>query len=322
MMTKTHWHSVLLHKSTGYTLRWYRGLQPAGFEFSMAPPALTKSFCLLRECKSTSTGHMLMPTSTSQANSRSSRLPFSILIVLSTLFWAVAAALAADQPLAPLPYAASYEARAMGMRTSAYRTLELADNNRFRLNHGLSVTALGANLITVNESTEFVWQAQGAVPLQYHYQQSGVRRRDEQVAFDWQQLSAAMNRDGREQTQTLESGMQDNLSFSAQMSADLLNQPDLRTTDTLLTYQILDARRLEHHEYRVAGEERISTAAGELDTIKLERVRDSDSGRSTVVWLSTQHQFILAKLLQVESNGSEMELTLESIEWTGSSSAP
>lgn len=263
-----------------------------------------------------------MPTSTSQTNSRSSRLPFSILIVLSTLFWAVAAALAADQPLAPLPYAASYEARAMGMRTSAYRTLELADNNRFRLNHGLSVTALGANLITVNESTEFVWQAQGAVPLQYHYQQSGVRRRDEQVAFDWQQLSAAMNRDGREQTQTLEYGMQDNLSFSAQMSADLLNQPDLRTTDTLLTYQILDARRLEHHEYRVAGEERISTAAGELDTIKLERVRDSDSGRSTVVWLSTQHQFILAKLLQVESNGSEMELTLESIEWTGSSSAP
>jgi hypothetical protein len=209
---------------------------------------------------------MLMPTSTSQTNSRSSRLPFSILSVLSTLFWAVAAALAADQPLAPLPYAASYEARAMGMRTSAYRTLELADNNRFRLNHGLSVTALGANLITVNESTEFVWQAQGAVPLQYHYQQSGVRRRDEQVAFDWQQLSAAMNRDGREQTQTLESGMQDNLSFSAQMSADLLNQPDLRTTDTLLTYQILDARRLEHHEYRVAGEERISTAAGESFT--------------------------------------------------------
>ena len=263
-----------------------------------------------------------MPTSKSQANSRSRGLLFSILIVLSTLFWAVTAAFAADQPMAPLPYAASYEARAMGMRTSAYRTLELADNNRFRLNHGLSVTALGANLITVNESTEFVWQAQGAVPLQYHYQQSGVRRRDEQVAFDWQELTAAMNRDGREQTQTLESGMQDNLSFSAQMSSDLLNQPDLRTTDTLLTYQILDARRLEYHEYRVAGEERISTAAGELDTLKLERVRDSDSGRSTVIWLSTQHQFILAKLLQVESNGSEMELTLESIEWTGSRSTP
>jgi len=263
-----------------------------------------------------------MPRPTSHLNNRSRRLPFSILIVLPTLFWAAVPAHAADQPLAPLPYTASYEARAMGMRTSAYRTLELADNNHFRLNHGLSVKALGANLITVNESTEFLWQAQSAVPLQYLYQQSGVRRRDEQVAFDWQQLTAAMNRDGSEQTLTLESGMQDNLSFSAQMSADLLNQPDLRATDTLLTYQILDARRLEHHEYRVVGEERISTPAGELDTIKLERVRDSDSSRSTVIWLSTQHQFILAKFLQKESGGSDMELTLESIEWTTSGNLP
>jgi hypothetical protein len=34
-----------------------------------------------------------------------------------------------------------------------------------------------------------------------------------------------------------------------------------------------------------------------------------------VLWLSTENQFILAKLLQVESNGSEMELTLKSIQW-------
>jgi uncharacterized protein YfiM (DUF2279 family) len=220
----------------------------------------------------------------------------------------------ADQP-PPNPYTASYEARAMGMRTSAYRTLEAMDSSRFRLNHGLSVSVLGANLISVNESTEFLWQSQGAVPQQYHYQQSGVRRRDEQVAFDWGQSVAAMKRDDREQTQALSAGMQDNLSFSAQMSADLLNQPDLRVTDSVLSYEILDARRLEFHEYRVTGEELISTAAGELHTLKLERVRDTDSGRSTVLWLSTENQFILAKLLQVESNGSEMELTLKSIQW-------
>jgi len=227
--------------------------------------------------------------------------------------WLANSALA-DQP-PPNPYTASYEARAMGMRTSAFRTLEAVDNNRFRLNHGLSVSVLGANLITANESTEFLWQSQTAVPQQYHYQQSGVRRRDEQVDFDWQQSVAVMKRDGREQTQVLSAGMQDNLSFSAQMSADLLNQPDLRVTDTVLSYEILDARRLEFHEYRVTGEELINTAAGELHTLKLERVRDTDSGRSTVLWLSTQNQFILAKLLQVESNGSEMELTLKSIEW-------
>jgi hypothetical protein len=255
-----------------------------------------------------------MRISTRKAVFKCRRPSQCLMYLLSGLFCVLVNPVQADQP-PPNPYTASYEARAMGMRTSAYRTLEAVDNNRFRLNHGLSVSVFGANLITVNESTEFLWQSQGAVPLQYHYQQSGVRRRDEQVAFDWEQSVADMKRDDRDQTQALSAGMQDNLSFSAQMSADLLNQPDLRVTDTVLSYEILDARRLEFHEYRVTGEELISTAAGELHTIKLERVRDTDSGRSTVLWLSTQNQFILAKLLQVESNGSEMALTLESIEW-------
>ncbi|MDP2379377.1 MAG: DUF3108 domain-containing protein, partial [Pseudohongiella sp.] len=107
----------------------------------------------------------------------------------------------------------------------------------------------------------------------------------------------------------------DNLSFSAQMSADLLNHPELRAPDTILSYQILEARGLDIQDYKVIGEERISTPAGELDTVKLERIRDSDSGRSTVIWLSAQHQYILAKLLQIESGGSEMALTLESVAW-------
>lgn len=235
-------------------------------------------------------------------------------VALACLLLLVTAQTGTAQPIAPTPYEARYEARAMGMRTSAWRTLAL-NNNVFQLDHGLAVSVLGANLITVNERTEFHWQEQQAVPLQYHYKQSGVRKRDERVMFDWPTLSATMNRDGREQTQTLEAGYQDNLSFSAQMSADLLNKPELRAPETILSYQILDARRLEIQDYKVIGEERISTPAGELDTVKLERIRDSDSGRSTVIWLSTQHQFILAKLLQIESSGSEMALTLESVTW-------
>lgn len=233
---------------------------------------------------------------------------------LACLLFLLTAQPGTAQPIAPTPYEARYEARAMGMRTSAWRTLALS-NDVYQLDHGLAVSVLGANLITVNERTEFNWKEQQAVPLQYHYKQSGVRRRDERVTFNWPQQSATMNRDGNEQTQTLEAGFQDNLSFSAQMSADLLNKPEMRAPDTILSYQILDARRLEIQDYKVIGEERISTPAGELDTIKLERIRDSDSGRSTVIWLSVQHQYILAKLLQVESSGSEMALTLESVTW-------
>lgn len=226
---------------------------------------------------------------------------------------------------APMTYDAEYEARAMGMSTNAYRRLESTGDNQFTLSHGLSLSVLGANLITVEEKSLFNWDESGAVPLAYHYRQTGVRRRDERVAFDWNagnpdQSTATMNRDDREQTQNISKSTLDNLSFSAQLSADLMNNPALRAADTLLSYQILDARRLETHEYRVVGEEIINTPAGELDTVKLERIRDIDSERTTAIWLSKNHQYTLAKLSQTEG-GSDMELSLTQITWTGETPA-
>lgn len=215
---------------------------------------------------------------------------------------------------APVAYEALYEARAMGMRSTAYRRLEQAANGEFTLQHGLSASVLGATLISVEESSRFRWDENGAVPLEYHYKQGGVRRRDERVQFDQEQRSAQMSRENREQTLTLEGLVLDDLSFSAQLSADLLADPALHAADTLLSYQILDARRLDTHEYRVLGSETISTGAGELDTLKLERVRDAGSDRSTILWLAPANRFTLAKLVQVE-NGSNMELTLKEITW-------
>lgn len=222
----------------------------------------------------------------------------------------------------PATYDAEYEARAMGMTSKAYRRLENSAANQFVLSHGLAVSVLGANLITVEEKSLFNWNEGGAVPLSYHYKQTGVRRRDERVTFNWDatnpdRSTADMARENREQSQAINKSTLDNLSFSAQLSADLMNNPELRETDTVLSYEIVDARRLETHEYRVLGQERINTPAGELHTIKLERIRDIESDRTTLIWLSQSHQYTLAKLSQTEGGGSAMELSLTRITWTG-----
>lgn len=215
----------------------------------------------------------------------------------------------------------------MGMTTEAFRRLEHVADHQFTLSHGLSVSVLGANLITVEESSRFTWADTGAVPLDYHYKQTGVRRRDERVSFAWdaaspEQSVATLNRNDREaQQQSISTATLDNLSFSAQLSAELMHNPALREAETVLSYQILDARRVETHEYRVLGEERISTPAGELDTIKLERIRDIDSERTTLIWLSKSHQYTLARLSQTEGGGSAMELSLTQISWTDDAAA-
>lgn len=248
----------------------------------------------------------------------------SLPLFLSVLFLPAISAAQNTLP-APIPYEALYEARAMGMRSTAYRRLESSDN-QFSLSHGLSVSVLGANLITVEEKSVFTWGERGARPLQYQYKQTGVRRRDERVVFNADAADpslsiATMTREDREQTLSVDAATLDDLSFSAQLSADLMHKPQLRAADSVLSYQIVDARRLDTHDYRVLGEELISTPAGDLKTLKLERIRDADSERNTTIWLSESHQYILAKLSQTEGGGSAMELTLLEIEWTGDTPA-
>jgi hypothetical protein len=219
---------------------------------------------------------------------------------------------------APRPYDAEYQARASGMRTSAYRRLIRTADNRFEISHGLSLRVLRANVVTVTETSEFSWHDTGALPLTYQYEQSGVRRRHEQVVFDWENHNAVLTRDGDQQQVSLEPGALDNLSFSVHMSALLMTARQRGNSaafeeGALYSFTIVDGRDVDEMTYRILGEEKLSTPMGELWTLKAERVRDPDSRRSTLLWLVPDYDYVLARLEQTESNGSRTELMLQSI---------
>lgn len=214
--------------------------------------------------------------------------------------------------IAPTPYEARYEARARGLSTDAYRNLMQTDSNVYQLSHGLSLRVLGANLITVAETSHFYWVDSGAVPVSYRFEQSGLRRREENIRFDWDQQRASVVRDERETDTAIHPGLLDNLSFTAQMSAQLHADADLLSVDSTLEYQILDGTEPETQVYRVAARETVETLAGMLDTVLIERVREPDSDRSTRIWLAVEHEFVLAKLEQIE-DGDTTKLLLSSL---------
>lgn len=249
---------------------------------------------------------------------------FALALALALPLCGTAAISAADQPSnatalkAPRPFDAEYQARASGMRTSAYRRLTRIGDNRYEVSHGLSLRVLRANMLTVSESSEFSWHDSGALPHSYHFEQSGVRRRNEQVLFDWDNQQAVMTRDGQQQQLPLESGSLDNLSFSVHMSALLMaaqQRGDNAAFEegTMYSFTIVDGRDIDEMTYRILGEEKLSTPIGELLTLKAERVRDPDSRRSTLLWLAKDYDFVLARIEQTESGGSRMELILQSI---------
>lgn len=223
-----------------------------------------------------------------------------------------------DQALPPpTPYSAQYQARSMGMRTGAYRELTLQQDNTYELRHGLSLKLLGATLISVEERSHFQWSDLGAIPLDYQYEQGGVRNRDELIRFNWDAGIANITRNGNQREAQLLAGMLDNLSFTAQMSAELLRlaqQQALGGSGTSLTFTLMEANDTDTHEYAVIGTETLNTDIGEIETLMLERVRDPGSERSTIFWLATDYEYALARLEQTESNGTRTELMLKSIE--------
>ena len=219
------------------------------------------------------------------------------------------------------PYSAEYHARSHGMSSTATRSLSTTGNGLFELEQGLSVSVLGATLISIRETSQFLWQDQQAVPSDYWYRQRGFGGRREHLGFDWDNSVVTYTRDGRDQQIELNGRVLDPLGFSVQLSADVKHamQSDAKNsseTRSEFEYQIADSDRIVTHLYRIIGEETLDTEAGSLATVKLERVREPDSPRSTTIWLARDKDYILARLEQISSGGSRTELQLLNVKWT------
>ena len=68
-----------------------------------------------------------------------------------------------------------------------------------------------------------------------------------------------------------------------------------------MSYQVVDGDEIETYDFRVLGEEKVSTKAGQVDAIKVERVRDpTQSKRETILWFAKDWDYLLVRLHQVE----------------------
>lgn len=245
---------------------------------------------------------------------------FVVLLCAACTFVLPTSARADDLP-APQPYRAEYEASAMGMSTEAYRTLSIEADGSYYLQHGLDLSILGATLVDVEERSHFQWQSSGAQPTEYAFEQGGIRKRQESVNFDWQSDTVILRRDDSEQEIDAEPGMLDGLSFSAQLSA-MAQQLDeqgklasLPESPIRLSFTIVDGRESEIHEYDIMTFEDVETKQGVMPALRVERWREPDSERSTIIWLAVEYQYTLARLEQTESNGTTTTLSLTEIEF-------
>jgi hypothetical protein len=206
--------------------------------------------------------------------------------------------------LALEPFTAQYTAdwQQVPVSGSAERQLVQAEDGSWTLRFKASMLVAG-----IREESRFNHASQRFVPLSYRFERSGLGK-SKSIAhdFDWQtKLVTGHDRDHPVKL-VLKSGLLDKSTYQ------LALQEDVAAGKQSMSYQVLDGDEIETYDFRVLGEETVPTEAGQVDAIKVERVRDpTKSNRQTVLWFAKDWGHLLVRLHQVEKDGKEYRIMLK-----------
>ena len=78
-----------------------------------------------------------------------------------------------------------------------------------------------------------------------------------------------------------------------------------------LTYLVADREELNAQLFRVVGREKMKTALGMLNAVKVQRIRENANGKTTTLWLASDRQFIPLRIEQTEGNGDTIEMRIK-----------
>ncbi|MEO8742934.1 MAG: DUF3108 domain-containing protein, partial [Lysobacteraceae bacterium] len=113
---------------------------------------------------------------------------------------------------------------------------------------------------------------------------------------------------GRAQEFPMQPGVLDRQAVTLAIAQDLASGK--RGT---LTYNIADSKHVDAQRYQVGKEETVRVPAGAIRTINVTRLRDGDSGRTTVSWFGLDNGFVPVRIVQTEPNGDVEEMRLVSL---------
>jgi hypothetical protein len=206
-------------------------------------------------------------------------------------------------PLLPLEvsYNASME-KGVTLSGDARRRLEQREDGTW-----VYRTDVDSFIADIDESLVFRWEDGRVIPLRYRYSLSGflIKDRKQAIDFDWKNRIASGHHRGDKFSLPLEDGALDPMGFQLQL------RHDIKAGKREMTYRVIDKGDYDTDRFAVIDEETLNNSGENLATVKAEKVRDSDSKRKTLMWFATDKDYLMVRLLQVEPDGSEYELTVD-----------
>jgi Protein of unknown function (DUF3108) len=235
-------------------------------------------------------------------------IKFSLALLLTAVAGlASASESGSEASLVPLEvsYNASME-KGITLDGSARRTLRQQEDGTW-----VYRTDVDSFIADIDESLIFRWENGQVVPLRYRYSLSGflIKDRKQAINFDWENGRATGHYRGDKFSLPLEKGALDPMGYQLQL------RQDIKDGETEMTYRVIDKGRYDNDRFAVIDEETINASGESIPTIKAEKVRASGSKRKTLMWFAPDQNFLLVRLLQVEPDGSEYELSIDDVQF-------
>ena len=94
-------------------------------------------------------------------------------------------------------------------------------------------------------------------------------------------------------------------------------QRDLMAGKQEMSYLVVDGDDVEQYQFRVTGEQRVTTRNGQFDAVEVERVREPDAKRETTLWFAKDWNYLLVRLSQIETDGQHYQIVLKEASMDG-----
>lgn len=209
----------------------------------------------------------------------------------------------------PEPFAARYAVYAKGIRVGDMdRTLGRQGDGRWFLKTEMYTTGFVSLFRNDRMVERSLWSPAGGTlrPHEYRFRRTGSGRDErERVSFDWSSGTASAHHDGERRRVALEPGMTDKLSYQVLLRRDLARGREE------MVYRVVEPEETEEYRFRVVGRERLDTALGRLETLKVERDHDSKNRRTTF-WSAPELDYLMVRIRQ-DDDGDE--ILGEVLEW-------
>ena len=228
----------------------------------------------------------------------------SIVIVLS---WLIAQVAVAELPVAP--FEVQYRVYAKGIPAGEGSiVLRNVGEGFYQMESQLHATGL-ARLILRDEIGEYVEGRIGehVEPLHYRYQRSGGSREERtEYRFDWSAGRIHAEHNGESADLELAPRVLDPLSTYLQAMWDLKNQHRFEE------YQLLDDTRIRTYQVEYQGIERLNTALGMVNAIRVFRQRPGSS-RAVTFWFASDHDYLPVRVVQQRDGEEKLRMELLSL---------